>query len=359
MTYLIDRNLVPSQCHIPREFRSRVAQIKPVSLDEPQQTISSFVSRDIPSLVPLVDSFASVVAGLPSRARDPDQSQPPSMNPMSNSCIIVLRSNGGRLGNKMFMYATAYGLTRMYHCSMYIERRAFDELRETFLVDPVKRISDEQFSNVKNKIQVLSNGCHYTNLSTVIVNSTILELTGYWQNYKYFVNYYKEIRHQFTLKKNILLEIDKYFTYSYKLRNATLVGVHVRRGDFLSQHNINVGFTVSSAEYINKSMTYFTTKYQNVYFIIASDDKTWCIETFGKQQNNNVLITPKHFTPSEDLAILTSCKHTIVTVGTFGWWAAFLTNGEVLCDKNYPRNGTWLSELCPGQEYYPPWYKSL
>ncbi|CAF1215155.1 unnamed protein product [Didymodactylos carnosus] len=277
----------------------------------------------------------------------------------TDSCVIVLKSSGGRLGNKMFMYATAYGLTRTYHCSMYLERKAFDELRETFLVEPIKRISDEQFSNIKNKTQALSNGCHYPNLSKIITNSTILELSGYWQNYKYFVNYSTEIRDQFTLKKNILLEMDKYFTNNSKLKNATLVGVHVRRGDFLSKHNVDAGFTVSSAEYINKSMIYFTKNYQNVYFIIASDDKTWCTETFGKQQNNNVLITPNHFTPSEDLAVLTSCNHTIVTVGTFGWWTAFLTNGEVLCDKNYPRNGTWLSGLCPGQEYYPPWYKSL
>ncbi|CAF0767337.1 unnamed protein product [Didymodactylos carnosus] len=85
MTHLIDRNLVPSQCHIPREFRSRVAQVKPVSLDERQQTVSSFVCREVPPLIPLVDSFASVVADLPSRPRDPDQSQSLSMNPISGN----------------------------------------------------------------------------------------------------------------------------------------------------------------------------------------------------------------------------------------------------------------------------------
>lgn len=33
-------------------------------------------------------------------------------------------------------------------------------------------------------------------------------------------------------------------------------------------------------------------------------------------------------TPSEDLALLARCQHTIISVGTFGWWAAFLAGGD-------------------------------
>lgn len=52
----------------------------------------------------------------------------------------------------------------------------------------------------------------------------------------------------------------------------------------------------------------------------------------------------------DDLVALSLCEHSIITGGTFGWWAAYLAYGNVIHDKVYP-------SLCERREYYyPPWF---
>jgi galactoside 2-L-fucosyltransferase 1/2 len=97
--------------------------------------------------------------------------------------------------------------------------------------------------------------------------------------------------------------------------DLTWVGIHVRRGDFLYLRQI------SSVHFITEAMNYFEKKYDNVIFLIASDDKTFCRKVYGNR--SNVIITPASFSNGEDLAALFACNHMIVTVGTFGWWAGF------------------------------------
>ncbi|CAF1667187.1 unnamed protein product, partial [Didymodactylos carnosus] len=97
--------------------------------------------------------------------------------------------------------------------------------------------------------------------------------------------------------------------------------------------------------------------YSNTLFLMTSDDKNYCNSMFGNM--SNVIITPKSFSPELDLAALVVCQHTIVTSGSFGWWAAFLTNGDVVYDKANPAPGSGLENDCPRISYYPPWYISL
>jgi len=56
----------------------------------------------------------------------------------------------------------------------------------------------------------------------------------------------------------------------------------------------------------------------------------------------------------EDLALLASCDHTVITTGTFGWWAAWLANGITVYYANHPRHGSQLSSMIHHDDYYPP-----
>ncbi|ELT99702.1 hypothetical protein CAPTEDRAFT_41243, partial [Capitella teleta] len=58
----------------------------------------------------------------------------------------------------------------------------------------------------------------------------------------------------------------------------------------------------------------------------------------------------------EDLAILSSCDHVIMTVGTFGWWAGYLSRGQVIYYANYARmNSTIFHEINPRDFFYKSW----
>ena len=72
--------------------------------------------------------------------------------------------------------------------------------------------------------------------------------------------------------KNLALKFLKDNTPTVK----TLIGLHVRRGDFLSAISVNEGRVVADKNYIRKSMDFFRGKYKDAFFIILSDDKQWC-----------------------------------------------------------------------------------
>ncbi len=298
----------------------------------------------------------------------------------SSTCVIVLRESDGRLGNRMFMYASAYGISMKYHCQLLIQS---EYLNKYFQIDFIQNNSLIHLKSIRK----IFNGCRLDVSSLLKKNSNdIIELTGYWQSYKYFNYSTEDILRQFTFKDEIILRLSyqlkdhQIFNFISKIINEvydvninsyerqkmiknliknrfnkTLIGIHFRRGDFFNKKHL--GFQVSSVDYIIQAMHYFSQKYSNSLFILSSDDKLWC-------QNNlkhieNLLITPIHLTSIEDFALLTFSQHSIITSGTFGWWIAFLTQGQVIYDHNYPTNNSWLDQLCPAKNYFPPWFHKL
>ncbi|CAF1014256.1 unnamed protein product [Rotaria sp. Silwood1] len=257
------------------------------------------------------------------------------------------------------MYSTAYSIARKRTCCMHYYDEDLDELRRIFLLNRsnVCLISDENFAKLTNIPRINNGGCtFYLDLMDNAFNKSI-ELTGYWQSYRYFIDYEQEIREQFVFNANILSR-----AISYLLRqnphNRTLIGIHIRRGDFLSfRHSVIGGVVSSSIEYIHSGLNYFIEKYSNPLFIVVSDDKLWCKETLGLR--NDVIITPSNFSSADDLAVLTLCNHNLITTGTYSWWAGFFSKGEVIYDKSYPKQNSLLAWNCQQNDYIPPSFKSL
>ena len=81
--------------------------------------------------------------------------------------------------------------------------------------------------------------------------------------------------------------------------------------------------------------------------------KAWKLENYCRKlfrNQLNVFLTPDSFSVGDDLIALSLCEHSIITGGTFGWWTAFLANGQVMHDTVYPSG-------CERREfYYPPWF---
>ena len=54
------------------------------------------------------------------------------------------------------------------------------------------------------------------------------------------------------------------------------------------------------------------------------------------------------------MATLSKCQHLIMSVGTFGWWAGFLTGGDVIYYTPPFREGAPLGRGFSEDDYYPP-----
>jgi len=137
------------------------------------------------------------------------------------------------------------------------------------------------------------------------------------------------------------------------------VGVHVRRGDFLRRRSIRKGFATATPRYLRRALGYFVRRFARVQFVVASNDVPWCrrlVEAWTWWDRNttvNVSFSEGH-SAGTDLAILAACNHTVITAGTFSWWAAWFVDGITTYYAGFPRPGSSLSNRSHLDEYYPP-----
>ena len=312
-----------------------------------------------------------------------------------NSCVIILKQQLGRLGNLLFKFVSAYGLARFHRCKLYVEESYLQILDAIFTINiGHMSISKLQYLNLSGIIHRGNVACHYFQDLMQPNSFKYLELSGYWQAFGHFIKYTDEIRQQLTFRSEIIRQIAPFFIQlvtvyqrpplncslqkrektrianqntnvmsqqdlTNYLRNSafTLVGVHWRRGDFLNKAQQDYGQTPSLIDYLNKAMSHFLDKYCNALFIVTSDDKEYCRKAF--RNNSHIIITPDNFTHEQDLAALVVCQHTIVTTGSFGWFAAYLSGGDVLYDRLSPGKNTSLEKDCPPAEYYPPRFLAM
>ena len=198
-------------------------------------------------------------------------------------------------------------------------------------------------------------------------NRTHIFMHGFLQNIGYFVDYLQDIKKEFTLahyqkqKSHLyLLKQLQTFKTSLKTKGQTsilrgtadiqFVGVHVRRADYL----IIQGYKAPDSSYFKKAMNYFQTKYfGQVLFIVSTDDLNWCHKNI---KGPNVIFTQDSGQKSreEDFSIQVSCNHSIISIGTFGWWIAFLSTGEVFFFKEWVKS-TRAKWYLPGQRYPIDW----
>ncbi|UJR08143.1 hypothetical protein I4U23_012419 [Adineta vaga] len=291
-------------------------------------------------------------------------------------CIVYVHRRMGRLGNNLFTVASAYGLARLHSCNLFLKQPIIDELKSVFNFDfSSLLISEATFISLSSNSQKPMSRmrknivCGYVIELTrpnAIPPGSIFHLEGYWQAYLHFIKYGDEIRQNiFVPTPKILKTVSTFFlqlcqkkfnfTSQFSSENhqllkqqlaqmnqTTWIGIHIRRTDFLP-----INFSSSDA-YIISAIRYYIARYPNAHFIVASDDKPYCNRLFYKQ--SNIFVTPSSFLLGDDLITLSVCQHSIMTGGTFGWWAGYLTNGFVVHDNQFP----------PGCEnrayYYPPWY---
>ena len=102
-------------------------------------------------------------------------------------------------------------------------------------------------------------------------------------------------------------------------------------------------------------MSYFADCLERVQFVVLSDDPTWCKRHVRAR---NVVYSTVN-SPAVDMAIASLCDHAIITVGSYGWWAAWFADGITITQKNVPRNGSALVKRLRRDDYYKPQWIGL
>jgi hypothetical protein len=149
----------------------------------------------------------------------------------------------GRLGNQMFQIASVLGIADKFNYRPFIPLTNFD-IYSVFETSNPTKITIDLSESLKYQESNISTHeeCDVTTYSDLSffkgdVNWT---LDGYLQSFKYFWQIQNVLRKLFTFKSDIMAEARRFIDESAP-SNTVKIGIHVRRGDFLSDYHINLG----------------------------------------------------------------------------------------------------------------------
>lgn len=197
------------------------------------------------------------------------------------------------------------------------------------------------------------------------ISATGLLLNGYFQSFKYFRRIERDLRRQLKFRADVKAAAEKFVSdhrqKDWSDGSYTTIGIHARRGDMLRPHLRQYGYTTATKRYFRGALHYFAERHSRIHLIVASDDLTWIKSVFegtddGYLVNRSIsyrLTFSKGYPASVDFAILTLCDSLILSTGTFGWWAAWLSNVTTVYFKDWPQPGSKLENNFRKEDFYP------
>ncbi len=318
----------------------------------------------------LIGCFPTVFLFLIHSNPNPSSYPLTAQNNVSKTLIAVEMGDSRRLGNFMFNYASLLGIATRNHMDRVLPSGF--SLKDIFHISG--RFADDIDSVMKSHRTYEEHdrrACAY-DPGTEKLNNVTTKLLGYYQSWRYFQNVTEQLRREFTFRKEVLDVAEKFHESIHiqewndrrepgsKSQKYIKVGIHVRRGDFLYPVYRKMGHTVPGKEYFQKAMAYFTERYDAVQFVVCSDAIRWVTENLvlPKNSTSRVAFSEGH-KDYEDLAILALCDHTIMSVGSFGWWAGWLAGGTTFYYKNWPKENTTMAQKVDKKTYFPPEWVAL
>lgn len=258
--------------------------------------------------------------------------------------MVIVRLSGG-LGNQMFQYATGRALADRLGAELLLDTRAFGQAlalnpytRRTYALAPFRlRAKPATAADLKawpvwvvelglrlRFVRPLFRRWHFeSGISYDPSVPTLREpvcLIGYWQSERYFDDFADGIRADFMLRQPLaganagLLEL---------ARSDHSVGVHVRRGDFVSLNDAAQVHGLCSVDYYRRAITLLRERWPECRFMVFSDDPQWARAELPLDPSA-VFVTGNDANPEQDLALMSACTHHIIANSSFSWWAGWL-----------------------------------
>ena len=251
---------------------------------------------------------------------------------------------GGRLGNMMSEYATLVGFSKIYaNHAPVISAKLHQTLSRTFPNITIPSLSEAKCKNITWNVAKPTK-CLADCNHTLLDDATNYAIQRYVHQPMLFMDIHRQlIEKEFKFKAEIRDRAD-HVLQRIRARihpgsdQVTFVGVHVRRTDYRRWLWKNMEGRFVSKLFFDVSFDHFRNNYENVVFVIATDDPKWSKAMFATTKDAQMTSSYIQPTPALDLAILSQCNHSVITYGTFSFWAAFLRTfdgGETLLPSGY------------------------
>jgi len=261
----------------------------------------------------------------------------------------------GRLGNQLFQYAAMRNIALMKNYDIYYNTN-FEWHQQKCLLDNFNiNESSKHFSpryRYNQKMDMSKQRYEGGESSTYDKNILKIQddtlLSGFFQNEKYFLEHKETIKKELTLKKELDDICERYINEIYQNnKQYKIVGIHLRRGDNISQHNFSFEDTDN---FIRKALKEIKKKEDRIYIIFFTggstlnktesgsqrmsnwvnnnhnDDVNW-LDNYIKSFDEKYEISKGTYENNEliDYGLLSKCDYSILPNGSsFSWMACYI-----------------------------------
>lgn len=275
--------------------------------------------------------------------------------------MILIKVTGGP-GNQLFQYAFGRNLALIYKTDLYLDLSEFEiKKHRVFVLNKFKikaKIATEKLLKSYLKFsyylpydfrpqfhKLLPN--YFGNISyekkfTFDKNNFQIKndsyLIGFWQSEKYFTDIRHKLLNEIQLKHNFSAKSKKLLK---QIQKTESISINIRRGDFLSNPQINKRHGVIGLKYFTDAIKFISSKTANPRFFLFSDDIKWVKDNIKPSHAIYVDFNyPLH--SEEDLLLGSFCKHNILTNSTFSWWVGWLNSNP---NKIVTAPSKWFKQL--------------
>lgn len=262
--------------------------------------------------------------------------------------MIVARLAGG-LGNQMFQYAAGFALAHRNSDSFSLDTTAFHQgpgrgetLRALGIEDfqisaPVLSKSDAY--KRRNPYGPVSKAFRFLRRKIfrqyfvdwhpdVMKRSGDVYLEGYFQSERYFESIPSLLRREFSLRESFSRTIEG-LARDIEIGPGTPVSLHVRRGDYVSNSRNAAILDICTPDYYSRAVDHLASIVSDMRLVIFSDDIEWVLSNIPESRSALYLSSclsdsGQTLLPSQEMALMASCRHHIISNSTFSWWGAYL-----------------------------------
>jgi len=287
--------------------------------------------------------------------------------------MVKIKLDGG-LGNQLFQYAFIKSLGRYFNVAFKVDISVYAELpnRASFELGKLNIPSDVfcsevtllrniNFLRLLRFLRIHRVGRIYIETNPVYKPLESYNPWGFYYGYFQFHSHFSSIAEELFLEFQYK-EIHRSGFYG-SVKQAESVGVHFRRGDYLSKGRTAKLMSDISEEYYTQSAKFICSKPKdNLVFFIFSNDVEWAKKNAKKIfQDFGEVVVVDHSGQKDaallDFECLKQCNHQIIANSTFSWWAAYLNRNP---NKKVCAPLRWYKRFPMNKEnFYPTNWKVI
>lgn len=276
---------------------------------------------------------------------------------MKHEPVVGVSIFGG-LGNQMFQYAAGMALARRLGARLLCDTGAFAGEQPSrplqlpafgLALEDFGRPSPGRLRSLAGRLRLVHDPFRDAALfDGGLVYDPAFErlrapvrLTGYSQSWHYFEGHEAAVRAAFDTAR---LAAPRAAALADEIRNSRCaVAVHVRRGDYALPQQVGIHGLLPDAYYLAARGIIESTSEAPTWFLFSDDIGQASAELAGIPGLRPVT----GFYPTEDLWLMSLCRHFIIANSTFSWWAAWLGQAA---DKQVVAPRAWF-----GPAMSTPW----